>query len=67
MLGIAAVPASIQLIWMLFMPETQRWLAKKNRWGKCREVLNQVYAEKAAKDELESLKREVKRMKKYIE
>ena len=28
MLGIAAIPAFVQLVWMFFMPESQRWLAK---------------------------------------
>ena len=43
MLGIAAVPAILQLFGMLCMPESQRWLAKQSRYQKCQAVLATVY------------------------
>lgn len=36
MLGLAGIPSAIQLIGMFFMPESQRWLAQKNRKEECR-------------------------------
>ena len=43
MIGIAAVPAFMQGAFMLYMPETQRWLAKKGKTVKTQKVLAQVY------------------------
>lgn len=45
MLGLAAVPSTIQGIWMLFMPESQRWLAKNFQEKECREALSKIYEE----------------------
>lgn len=45
MLGLGALPALAQLICLYFVPETQRWLAKKDRFHECEEVLNMVYEE----------------------
>ena len=45
MLGIAAAPAILQFIVILFMPETQRWLAYNVTLGR-------VSPEEAAKNEL---------------
>ena len=38
MLGLAAAPAIVQLILMFFLPESQRWLAKKYRDDECLET-----------------------------
>jgi len=66
MLGLAAVPAFIQLILMLFLPESQRWLGKKNRTDDCKKVLERVYENDGAEVELRSIQREVERMRPYI-
>jgi MFS transporter, SP family, major inositol transporter len=42
MLGIAAVPAVLLGIGMLFVPASPRWLASKNRMGEARAVLQQI-------------------------
>lgn len=45
MFGLAAVPAFLQLVLMAFMPESQRWLANKEREDDCAKVLSRVYDE----------------------
>lgn len=68
MLGLAGVPALIQLVWFLFMPESQRWLAKKNRDDEALNALRLVYkTEEKAASELSKLQQEVKRLRKYID
>ena len=65
MLGLAGVPSLLQLISMVFMPESQRWLENNEYSTKCREVLKQVYQpevvpriHKELSDEIESMKQE---------
>ena len=41
--GIAGVPAFIQCIVMLYMPETQKWLAKRGKTEKMQLVLERIY------------------------
>lgn len=43
MVGLGAVPAAIQCIVMLVMPETPRWLVKVGREDEARNVLNKVF------------------------
>ena len=66
MLGIAALPAVIQIILMCFMPETQRWLAKNERYDECYQVLLSIYEQDSAKQELQTLKTEMNKIRKYI-
>ncbi|TVY47093.1 Myo-inositol transporter [Lachnellula occidentalis] len=42
-LGLGAVPAAGQMLVMLFMPETPRWLAQVGRRDEARRVLNKVF------------------------
>jgi len=42
MLGLAAVPALIQFIGFLFLPETPRWLIQKERYDKAKKSLRMV-------------------------
>ena len=51
MLGLAAVPAIIQGILMLFMPESQRWLAKKDRNIEATQTLKLIYPRDVAEEE----------------
>lgn len=41
--GVQAFPAFILGIGLMFLPESPRWLAKKDRWEECREVLILVH------------------------
>ncbi|EFW19558.1 hypothetical protein D8B26_007771 [Coccidioides posadasii str. Silveira] len=41
--GLQAIPAVLLFLGMLFLPESPRWLARKDRWDECRAVLAQVH------------------------
>jgi len=43
MVGLGALPAALQYLVMLVMPETPRWLVKVGRHGEGRNVLNKVF------------------------
>jgi len=42
MLGLAAVPAFIQLLGFLFLPESPRWLMQKKKYDKAAASLHKV-------------------------
>ena len=41
--GIQMLPAVILAIGLLFLPESPRWLARKDRWDECHQVLTLVH------------------------
>lgn len=41
--GLQAIPAILLFIGMIFLPESPRWLARKNKWDKCKEILTLVH------------------------
>ena len=43
MLGIAAIPSSIQFLAMFCMPESPRWLSKAGRTDEARTILGSIY------------------------
>jgi len=43
MFGLAAVPAIIQFVGFLFMPDTPRWLIARGHYDKARTVLHRIY------------------------
>jgi hypothetical protein len=42
--GLQAVPAVVLLSSLFFFPESPRWLASKDRWEECHEVLANLHA-----------------------
>ncbi len=43
MLGLSAVPSSLQFFGMLFLPESPRWLGKQGEEDKSRGIMARVY------------------------
>ncbi|XP_062226027.1 inositol transporter 1-like isoform X2 [Phragmites australis] len=55
MLGVAAVPAIIQFVLMLFLPESPRWLYWKDEKAKAIAVLEKIYDSDRLEEEVELL------------
>ena len=41
--GVQMVPAVLLYLGMMFLPESPRWLARRNRWEECHSVLTLVH------------------------
>ncbi|CAJ1845786.1 unnamed protein product [Sphenostylis stenocarpa] len=55
MLGVSGVPAVIQFVLMLFLPESPRWLFTKNRKHEAVDVLSKIYDVARLEDEVDFL------------
>ncbi|CAJ1977794.1 unnamed protein product [Sphenostylis stenocarpa] len=55
MLGVSAVPAVVQFVLMLFLPESPRWLFMKNRKNEAVDVLSKIYDIARLEDEVHFL------------
>lgn len=55
MLGVSGVPAVLQFFFMLFLPESPRWLYMKKDRSQAAEVLSKIYDPFRLEDELDSL------------
>src|SRR3954469_16304698 len=56
MLGLAAIPALILLVGMLFMPETPRYLVHAGEEGTAREVLDELPGDERADERIREIK-----------
>lgn len=59
MLGVAGLPALVQFILMLFLPESPRWLYRKNKIDEARSILDKIYPANEVEDEMNALQESV--------
>ncbi|KAJ7947327.1 Inositol transporter like [Quillaja saponaria] len=59
MLGIAGVPALVQFILMLLLPESPRWLYRKGREEEAKAILRKIYPAHDVESEIQDLKESV--------
>ncbi|KAJ4756455.1 Inositol transporter 1 [Rhynchospora pubera] len=55
MLGVAAIPAVVQFILMIFLPESPRWLYMKDKKSKAIAVLENIYDSDRLQEEIDQL------------
>ncbi|XP_051129131.1 inositol transporter 4-like [Andrographis paniculata] len=55
MLGVAGVPAVVQFILMLSLPESPRWLYRQDKVKEARVILEKIYPANEVEDELKAL------------
>ena len=63
--GLQAIPGVLLFIGMLFLPESPRWLARKDRWDDCMNVLTMVHGKGDRNSPL--VAREYEEIKAYCE
>ncbi|KAL3617588.1 hypothetical protein CASFOL_037909 [Castilleja foliolosa] len=56
MLGVAGIPALVQFVLMLYLPESPRWLYRKDKVKEARAILEKIYPADEVEDELKALK-----------
>lgn len=61
MVGLGALPAALQFVMLLFLPETPRYLVKANRTAQARGVLDKVYGKNAPEGLVSAVLRKVER------
>ncbi|XVF27294.1 hypothetical protein REPUB_Repub14bG0094400 [Reevesia pubescens] len=59
MLGVAGLPALLQFILMLFLPESPRWLFRKGREEEAKFILRKIYRADEVEQEIQDLKESV--------
>ncbi|XP_020227147.1 probable inositol transporter 2 [Cajanus cajan] len=59
MLGVAALPALIQIVLMLTLPESPRWLYRKGKEEEAIRILKRIYAANEVDAEIQALKESV--------
>ncbi|CAD6220166.1 unnamed protein product [Miscanthus lutarioriparius] len=59
MLGVAGVPALLQFVLMLALPESPRWLYRKDRKREAEEIMRKVYPPEEVEEEIAALRASV--------
>lgn len=59
MLGIAGLPALLQFVLMIFLPESPRWLYRKGREQESEDILRRIYPAEDVENEIRDLKQSV--------
>ncbi|KAL6990662.1 Inositol transporter 4 [Sarracenia purpurea var. burkii] len=55
MLGVAGIPALVQFILMLSLPESPRWLYRQNKPDEARAILEKIYPANEVEEEMKAL------------
>ncbi|KZV33658.1 Inositol transporter 4 [Dorcoceras hygrometricum] len=63
MLGIAGLPALVQFILMLSLPESPRWLFRHGKEDEAKSILGKIYPAEELEDELQALKTSIEQEK----
>jgi sugar porter (SP) family MFS transporter len=59
MFATAVIPAAIQFIIMIFLPDTPRWYASKGKWNEAEEVLRRIMPADKGKQELKMIRQSI--------
>ncbi|XP_052202628.1 inositol transporter 4 [Diospyros lotus] len=59
MLGVAGIPALLQFVLMLSLPESPRWLYRRNKVNEARAILERIYPPEEVEEEMKTLQKSI--------